>query len=73
MENEKNLETIDCLYPHIFILYENKMCIKQFLELCIHTVTRLDMELLETEALNSWALAIKVEHHISPSDSQSVS
>ena len=31
MENEKNLETINCLYPHIFIHYENKMLIKQFL------------------------------------------
>lgn len=48
MENEKNMETIDCLYPHIFIHYENKMCIKQFLELCIHTVTGIDRESLET-------------------------
>ncbi|MDE6389635.1 MAG: helix-turn-helix domain-containing protein [Lachnospiraceae bacterium] len=47
MENEKNLETIDCLYPHIFIHYENKMCIKQFLELCLHTVTGIDKESLE--------------------------
>ncbi|MDE5803653.1 MAG: helix-turn-helix domain-containing protein [Lachnospiraceae bacterium] len=113
MENEKNLETIDCLYPHIFIHYENKMCIKQFLELCIHTVSGIDRESLETaiskydelinicekalngwltenpkdidaarsvrqgfdyilrrskgletEALYSWASAIKTEHHI---------
>lgn len=48
MENEKNLETIDCLYPHMFIHYENKMRIKQFLELCIHTVTGIDRESLET-------------------------
>ena len=67
MENEKNLETIDCLYPHIFIHYENKMCLKQFLELCIHTVSGIDRELLETaiskydeliniceKALNGW-------------------
>ena len=67
VENEKNLETIDCLYPHIFIHYENKMCIKQFLELCIHTVTGIDRESLETaiskydeliniceKALNDW-------------------
>ncbi|MBD5515005.1 MAG: helix-turn-helix transcriptional regulator [Lachnospiraceae bacterium] len=48
VENEKNLETIECLYPHIFIHYENKMCIKRFLELCIHTVSRIDRESLET-------------------------
>ena len=51
MENEKNLETIDCLHPHIFIHYENKMCIKQFLELCIHTVAGIDRESLETAIL----------------------
>lgn len=48
VENEKNLETIDCLYPHIFIHYENKMCIKQFLELCVHTVTGIERGLLQT-------------------------
>lgn len=45
-ENEKNLETIDCLYPHIFIHYENKMRTKQFLELCAHTVSGIDTEAL---------------------------
>lgn len=67
LENEKNMETIECLYPHIFIHYENKMCIRQFLALCIHTVTGIDTELLETaiskygelidlceKALNDW-------------------
>lgn len=64
MENEKNLETIDCLYPHIFIHYENKMRIKQFLELCIHTVTGIDRESLETaiskygELINMWEKAM---------------
>ena len=67
IENEKNLETIECLYPHIFIHYENKMRVKQFLELCIHTITGIDRESLETaiskygelinifeKALNDW-------------------
>ena len=49
------------------IIYENKMRIKQFLELCIHTVTGIDREALETaiskygelidiceRALNDW-------------------
>ncbi|MBD5469377.1 MAG: helix-turn-helix transcriptional regulator [Lachnospiraceae bacterium] len=48
LENERKLETIECLFPHIFIHYENKMLIKQFLELCIHTVTGIDRESLET-------------------------
>ena len=48
LENEKNLEAIECLYPHIFIHYENKMRIKQFLEICIHTVIGIDREALET-------------------------
>ncbi len=26
---------IECLSPHIFIHYEGKLCIKQFLELCM--------------------------------------
>lgn len=46
-ETEKNLETIDCLYPHIFIHYESKLRIRQFLELCIHTVAGIDKEALE--------------------------
>lgn len=50
-ENEKNLETIDCLYPHIFIHYESKLRIRQFLELCIHTVAGIDKEALE-KAMN---------------------
>ncbi|MBD5453507.1 MAG: helix-turn-helix transcriptional regulator [Lachnospiraceae bacterium] len=48
LEGEKNIKTIDCLYPHIFIHYENKMRIKQFLELCIHNVVGINRELLET-------------------------
>lgn len=46
-ENDKNLETIDCLFPHIFIHYENKLRIKQFLELCTHIVGGIDKDALE--------------------------
>ena len=52
-ENEKNMETIECLFPHVFIHYENKMRLKQFLELCIHTVTGIDREALE-EAISKY-------------------
>lgn len=46
-ENDKNLETIDCLYPHIFIHYENKLRIKQFLELCTHIIDGIDKDVFE--------------------------
>ncbi|MBD5459612.1 MAG: hypothetical protein HDR26_01530 [Lachnospiraceae bacterium] len=41
-ENNKSLVEIECLFPHIFIHYENKLCIKQFLELCMHLVDDMD-------------------------------
>lgn len=50
-ENDANLETIDCLYPHIFIHYESKMRIKQFLELCIHIVGGVNKPALEKAIL----------------------
>lgn len=46
-ENDANLETIDCLYPHVFIHYESKMRTKQFLELCIHIVEGVNQPALE--------------------------
>ncbi len=46
-ENDANLETIDCLYPHVFIHYESKMRTKQFLELCIHIVEGINKPALE--------------------------
>lgn len=46
-ENDTDLETIDCLYPHVFIHYESKMRTKQFLELCIHIVEGVNKPELE--------------------------
>lgn len=46
-ENDKNLETIECFYPHVFIHYESKMRTKQFLELCVHIVEGIDKPSLE--------------------------
>lgn len=46
-ENDANLKTIDCLYPHVFIHYESKMRTKQFLELCIHIVEDINKPALE--------------------------
>lgn len=50
-ENDNDLKTIECLYPHIFIHYENKLRIKQFLELCTHIVRGIDEEALEKAIL----------------------
>ncbi|MBQ8597773.1 MAG: helix-turn-helix transcriptional regulator [Lachnospiraceae bacterium] len=46
-ENETDLETIDCLYPHIFIHYESKMRTKEFLELCVHILEDINKSALE--------------------------
>lgn len=45
-ENNKNLEMIECLFPHIFIHYENKLRIRQFLELCVHLIDGIDSRLV---------------------------
>lgn len=46
-ENNSNLETLECLYPHILIHYEGKMRTKQFLELCIHIINDIDKSAIE--------------------------
>ena len=46
-ENDANLETIECLYPHVFIHYESKMRIKQFLELCTYILKEVNKPALE--------------------------
>ena len=46
-ENDKDLEMIECIYPHVFIHYESKMRTKQFLELCTHIVKGIDKPSLE--------------------------
>ncbi len=72
-ENDENTE-IACLYPHIFIQFENKMRIKQFLELCIHTVSGIDKESLEnaiakySELITLWENAMKGWLTESPKD-----
>ncbi len=41
-ENRRELVTIECMFPHIFIHYEGKMRIKEFLELCMHILDDVD-------------------------------
>ena len=40
--NNKGLVEIECLSPHIFIHYEGKLRIKQFLELCTRLIDDVD-------------------------------
>lgn len=50
-ENVKEADQIHCLYPHAFIHYEDKLRIKQFLEMSMNIISGIDKEYL--------ALAVK--------------
>lgn len=41
-ENRQELVAIECMFPHIFIHYEGKLRIKEFLEICIHLLEDVD-------------------------------
>lgn len=41
-ENSQNLVSMEWLFPHIFIHYESKLRIKEFLELCVRLIDGLD-------------------------------
>lgn len=45
-EKQRNAEHIDCVFPHAFIHYENKLRTKQFFELCVKTISGIDKELM---------------------------
>lgn len=45
-ETAGKLDTVECLYPQVFIHYENKMRVKAFLEYCIHTLNEIDGDML---------------------------
>ncbi|MDE6845308.1 MAG: helix-turn-helix domain-containing protein [Lachnospiraceae bacterium] len=45
-ENKRNADQIDCVFPHAFIHYENKLRTKQFFELCINIIPDIDKELM---------------------------
>ncbi len=52
-ENYRNAEQIECVFPHAFIHYENKLRTKQFFELCINIIPGIDKELM-TLAINQY-------------------
>lgn len=45
-ENRKNADQMECVFPHAFIHYENKLRTKQFFELCIDIIADIDKELM---------------------------
>lgn len=45
-ENRRDAEQIECVFPHAFIHYENKLRTKQFFELCVNAIPGIDRELM---------------------------
>ena len=52
-ENQRNADQIECVFPHAFIHYENKLRTKQFFELCLNIIPGIDKELM-TLAINQY-------------------
>lgn len=52
-ENQRDADQIECVFPHAFIHYENKLRTKQFFELCINTIPGIDKESM-TLAVNQY-------------------
>lgn len=47
-ETNQDLEDIQCMFPHIFIHYEDKLRIRQFLELCMQLIQDIDGSAIRT-------------------------
>lgn len=45
-ENKNDADQIDCVFPHAFIHYENKLRTKQFFELCMDIIPDIDKEFM---------------------------
>lgn len=45
-ENQRDADQIECVFPHAFIHYENKLRTKQFFERCINIIPNIDQELM---------------------------
>ena len=60
---------IECLFPHIFIHYEGKLRIRQFLELCIHLIDDIDNRPVKT-AISKYeeiiSMCEKIMHDLLP-------
>lgn len=47
-ETNQELTDIGCMFPHIFIHYEGKLRIRQFLESCMHLIRDIDKSAIRT-------------------------
>ncbi len=47
-ETNREMTDIECMFPHIFIHYEGKLRIRQFLECCIHLIQDIDDSYIRT-------------------------
>lgn len=45
-KNRKNADQIECVFPHAFIHYENKLRTKQFFERCTYIIPYIDKSLM---------------------------
>ena len=64
-EHDQNLETINCISPHIFIHYESKLRIRQFLELCLHIIKKIDQPSL-SKAIVKYAEILELCEKVMP-------
>ncbi len=67
-ENRRDADQIECVFPHSFIHYENKLRTKQFFELCSHVIPDIDGELMalaisQYDAILSFATEIATIAH----------
>ncbi|MDE5587912.1 MAG: helix-turn-helix domain-containing protein [Acetatifactor sp.] len=46
-ENQANADRIECVFPHAFIHYENKLRTRQFFELCKNIIPDINKELMD--------------------------
>lgn len=52
-ENQRDADQMECIFPHAFIHYENKLRTKQFFERCQNIIPGIDKELM-TLAINQY-------------------
>lgn len=67
-ENRENADQIDCIFPHAFIHYENKLRTKQFFELCSKVVPGINKEMMalaisQYDEILSFAMEIAMIAH----------
>lgn len=74
-ETNQDLVDIQCMFPHIFIHYEGKLRIKQFLELCMHLIQDIDSAAILT-AISKYeeilSICEKCMHEMLPKTPESV-